>query len=1032
MQFEKGFIYHIYNEGNNQQNIFFNRENYFYFLRKLKTFIIPYADILAWCLIPNRFHLMIQLKEIELPVQTESERVIANHPLTPKIRTLNDSIAIMLRSYTRGVNKQQNRSGALFRESTQAECLNCPQTEKLSFITPDMLTNDESGQYPYLCLKYIHRVPVRASLVKNIVDWEFSSAQDYAGLRKGTLVNTKTIKQLLQKTKSPKKYKEEYTLKDIAQIAGGKLQNSAGDSKSPAESIHSIIIDSRSLLLQKNTLFIALKTQRNDGHYYIKDLYQKGVRNFLVEYLPENIDAMPEANFILVKNTLTALQDFAAHHRQQFDYPVLGITGSNGKTIIKEWIFELLSHQKRIIRSPKSYNSQIGVPLSVLLMKKNYDLAIFEAGISQKQEMRQLEKIILPDIGIFTNIGDAHQENFDHIDEKINEKLSLFKNSKLLIYCKDHSLIRKAIKKSINPQKTKLFTWSIKQKADLSIKKIIKKQQSTQITFVYEKHTSAINLPYTDNASIENALHVLAFIISQNLFNQDTASAFNKLSPVAMRLELVEGINQCTLINDTYNSDLNSIQIALDVLMRQNKHKQKSLIISDVLQSGQNEKELYEKLAQMINKVPLHRIILVGEKLHRHRNLFKGNIQNFMDTEAFLQSKMHKNFQNEIILLKAARKFRFDRINEIMQRKNHRTVLEINMENMKHNLNYYRSLVNKNTKIMVMVKAFSYGSGSFEIASWLEQQKIDYLGVAYVDEGVELRKSGISLPIMVMNPNFESFRQLIEYKLEPEIYSFSSLHEFSKAAEKYSVYPYPIHLKIDTGMRRLGFEPKEIKKLTAKLTQYHSIKVKSVFSHLVASDEPEQDAFTKKQINDFEKVCRKIKNALGYPFYRHILNSSGIERFPHARFDMVRLGIGLYGISPNNQDKLKNVSTLKTHISQIKKVKAGETVGYSRAGKIKTDTQIAVLPIGYADGLNRKLSNGNGQVLLKDRFVPFIGNICMDMSMIDIGKIPASEDDEVIIFGENLPVGQLAKTIETIPYEIFTSVSSRVKRVYLY
>jgi len=751
----------------------------------------------------------------------------------------------------------------------------------------------------------------------------------------------------------------------------------------------------------------------------------------MVEYIPDELKGLKSANFILVKNTLKALQELAAYHRNQYAYPVVGITGSNGKTIVKEWLFQVLNEKKRIIRNPKSYNSQVGVPLSVMLMERNYDLAVFETGISQKGEMEKLEKIIAPDIGIFTNIGDAHQENFKDIEEKINEKIKLFCNTKLLIYCKDHHLIDEAVQREIKKNKKTVFTWSFSQKADLRIKKLKKEKGQTQILFRYNRHLSEIKIPFTDAASIENALHVLAFLLSQDLYDDTTAQTFTELSPVAMRLEIVPGINNCTLINDTYNSDLNSIQIALDVLNRQNQHQHKSLIISDVLQSGQEEKDLYRKLAGMINKAPLHRVVLVGDKLFRYRDFFKGNVRHFTGTEELLQSNLLKTFNNEAVLLKAARKFRFDRINELLQQKNHRTVLEINMENILHNLNYYRSLLKKSTKIMVMVKAFSYGSGSFEIASWLQHQKVDYLGVAYVDEGIELRKSGINLPIMVMNPNFESFRQLIEYKLEPEIYSFSALNEFNKTAQKYTVNPYPVHIKIDTGMRRLGFDVTETTLLIENLKISKFVKVQSVFSHLVASDEPQQDDFTKKQITDFKNTARKISKAINYSFDRHILNSSGIERFRNAQFEMVRLGIGLYGISPNNQDKLKNVSTLKTHISQIKEVKAGETVGYSRKGKIKKDTRVAILPIGYADGLNRKLSNGKGKVLINGKLAPFIGNICMDMSMINLKNILAKEGDEVIIFNEQLTVSQLAKLIGTIPYEVFTSISGRVKRVYL-
>lgn len=1009
MKFEKGYIYHIYNQGNNERKIFYNKDNYLYFLKKLKLFILPFADILAWCLMPTSFHIMVLVNELELPVPKDSSDDLKSSDELKK-RSFTDSIAIMLRSYTRGVNKQQKISGSLFRTHTKVECLNCSNSTMPSFIKELGITSiniiKPEKDYPKICFDFIHQIPVKAGFVKKTTNWEFSSAKDYAALRNGKIAN--------------KELWEKYQTK-ITDTQNNELTNS----------IPNIIIDSRSLVLKDNVLFAAIKGARNDGHNYILELYNKGVGKFLVEYIPENVKKIKDAQFIIVKNTLNTLQEWASKHRNSFDYPVVGITGSNGKTILKEWIFQLLGDDLRIIRSPKSYNSQIGVPLSVFLMNKTYDLAIFEAGISQYGEMQKLEKIIAPKIGIFTNIGDAHQENFKNIEDKINEKLKLFIHSHLLIYCKDHVLIHKAIQQKINHKQTKTFTWSVNKDADLRIHTVHKKTKKTEISFSYKNTSSKISIPFTDKASIENALHALAFLISQELLTEKKIQRFETLSPVAMRLEIISGINNCTLINDTYNSDLNSIQIALDVLNRQNQHPSKSLIISDVLQSGQDEKELYKQLSSMINKAPLDKVVLVGKKLLKYSYLFKGNIQNYKTTEELLRSNSLKNIQNQAILLKAARKFHFDRINEMMQQKNHRTVLEINMENMQHNLNFYRSLLKKETKIMVMVKAFSYGSGSYEIASWLEHQKVDYLGVAYVDEGIALRKAGISLPIMVMNPDFESFRQLIEYSLEPEIYNFNSLKAFNSAAKRYSVKTYPIHIKIDTGMHRLGFCIKEIDKLTDELKNTNNLIVKSVFSHLVASDESKQDSYTQQQISEFTKASNKISAILPYKFDRHILNSSGIERFTYAQFEMVRLGIGLYGISPNKQNKLKNVSTLKTHISQIKTVLAGDTIGYSRAGKLKEDSQIAILPIGYADGLNRRLSNGVGKVFVNGKFAPFIGNICMDMSMINLQNIPAVEGDEVIIFGKQLPVFKIAELISTIPYEVFTSVSTRVKRKYL-
>jgi len=817
-----------------------------------------------------------------------------------------------------------------------------------------------------------------------------------------------------------------YTLRQISEIVSGKLFGQV------ETHISKLFIDSRSFISDKQSLFVAIKGERNDGHQYIADLYNKGINNFIAEQIPKTTDSLKNANFIFVKDPLKALQQIAAHHRKQYTYPIVGITGSNGKTIIKEWIFQLLDSEKSIIRNPKSYNSQVGVPLSVLLLEKNYDFGIFEAGISQTGEMDKLKKIIHPDIGIFTNIGDAHQENFIDKEQKTREKLELFKGAKLLIYCKDHEIIDQVVTEAIDTKETKLFTWSFTDNADLRIADIRQEREKTTIPFRFKNINSQITIPFTDSASVENAIHALAFLLSQDLYHKKRAGNFSELQSVAMRLEIMPGTNNCTLINDSYNSDLNSIQIALDVLKRQNQHKKKSLIISDILQSGQNASELYAKLAQIIEKAGLHHIVLVGKQLKANAQLIKGKKQFFTDTDELLQSRTIKSFRNEAILIKAARKFEFDKISEALQQKTHRTVLEINMEALAHNLNFYRSKLKPETKIMAMVKAFSYGSGGHEIASWLEHHHVDYLGVAYADEGIALRKSGIGLPIMVMNPNFESFRSLIEYNLEPELYSFSSLEQFNEIARQNSINAWPVHLKIDTGMKRLGFEEQDIPRLKESLKRLKAIKIKSVFSHLVASDEAVHDEFTNKQITEFKQISKQIAEVLPYDFMRHIVNSSGIERFPVAHFDMVRLGIGLYGISPENQDKLMNIGTLKTKISQIKTLKAGETVGYSRKGKSLKETKIAILPIGYADGLNRKLSNGNGTVFIKGKFAPYIGNICMDMSMVDLSGIDASEGDEVIVFGQEIPITKLAKQIGTIPYELLTSISGRVKRVYLY
>jgi len=815
-----------------------------------------------------------------------------------------------------------------------------------------------------------------------------------------------------------------YSIKKISEIVNADLISRQDTF------ISKVIIDSRSSITDANTLFVAIKGERHNGHDFINELYENGIINFLVEDLPNNYKTLKNANFIIVKKSLKSFQQIAEYHRNTVKYPIVGITGSNGKTIVKEWIFQILNNEKLIIRNPKSYNSQVGVPLSLFFLEKNYDFGIFEAGISQPNEMQKLQKIINPNIGIFTNIGDAHQENFSSFEKKIKEKLLLFKNSDVIIYCKDYKQIHKVISNNKN-YSNKTFTWSYSIDTDLFVKKIENLKTKTKIKFIYKKNNIEIEIPFTDKASIENAIHTLSFLLANNLFNANTQEKFKYLSNVEMRLEIIKGKNNCTLINDSYNSDLNSIQIAIEVLEQQNQNRKKTIILSDIEQSGKSEIELYKTISEIINTSNIDKIIGIGKNINKYSEKFNIKKHFFDSTKEFLQSRLVENFNNEAILIKGARHFTFEKIIEILQKKNHRTQLEINLEALTYNLNYFRSLIHKKTKIMIMVKAFSYGSGSHEIARLLQHQKVDYLGVAYTDEGVELRKAGISLPIMVMNPDFENFKNIIEYNLEPEIYSFKSLTEFNKLALQNSVNRYPVHLKIDTGMKRLGFENQDIDKLIAEIKKSKSLKIKSVFSHLVASDDKKHDNFTKKQISDFNNIANKIKKGINYKSTLHILNSSGIERFSEAQFDMIRLGIGLYGISCINKNNVKNISTLKTKISQIKTIKANQTIGYSRKGKVNKETKIAILPIGYADGLNRKLSNGLGYVLIKGEKTKIIGNICMDMCMVDLSGIDAKENDEVIIFGENLPISEIAKKLETIPYEILTSISQRVKRIYI-
>ncbi len=817
----------------------------------------------------------------------------------------------------------------------------------------------------------------------------------------------------------------DYRLNDIAAILGGE-----GKALSNPLITH-LATDSRSYFVSEETLFFALKGVKHDGHDFIPELYERGLRNVVIEKLPDSPAEYPDLNYILVKNSLRALQLLAAQHRRKFNIPVIAITGSNGKTIVKEWLFQLMERDKIMVRSPKSYNSQLGVPLSVWGMRPEHELAIFEAGISQVGEMERLKEIIQPNIGIFTNIGEAHQSNFIDYKHKISEKLKLFVNCDVLIYSKDNSLVASQIESGYAFGKTHLFSWSTKYPASLFVSSMQKEQTRTIIVARYQGKEISISIPFIDHASIENAIHCWALLLI-SYKPEEINGRFSKLSPVAMRMELKEGINACTLINDSYSSDISSLSIALDFLNQQNQHTTKTLIISDILQSGKSETGLYKEIADLIKSKRISKMIGIGEAISRNKHFFRLPGKFFKDTDEFIDLLNKSEFTDEAILLKGSRKFEFERISNLLQYKAHRTILEINLNALVHNLQYYRSLLNPKTKIMAMVKAFSYGSGSFEIANVLSFHKIDYLGVAFADEGAALRKAGINIPIMVMNPDPESFETMIEYNLEPEIFCNQMLQDFYSLIRRYSIDSYPIHIKLETGMHRLGFDYAAIDSLIVNLNMMKSLQVKTIFSHLAASDSNEHLAFTNLQIKRFEEMSSKLASSLDYSFCRHILNSSGIERFPENQYEMVRLGIGLYGVSAHNQKELQAVGTLKTLISQIKWVDADETIGYGRKGRIEKRTKIGIIPVGYSDGLNRRLSNGKGKVWIKGDLYPIIGNVCMDMCMIDLSGSDAREGDEVVIFGEEYPILNLANLLETIPYEIMTGISKRVKRVYLY
>ena len=823
-----------------------------------------------------------------------------------------------------------------------------------------------------------------------------------------------------------------YSLSEIIAIIGGQL---AGSDTACDQSIRFLSFDSRTILSGKETLFFALKTDRNDGHLFINDAIAKEVSSFVVEELPAKTQANEGVHFIVVKNSLAALQMLAAYHRQRFTYPVVGITGSNGKTIVKEWLSELLSPELKIVRSPRSYNSQIGNPLSVWLMNDQFNLAIFEAGISKPGEMVKLEAILQPDHGIFTHLGKAHLENFSSIEELVEEKIKLFINCSLIVYCKDFPLLSQVIGRTLFTKSPRLFSWSSSDpSADLLI---INKAKSAGFTLIEGIHQSAkisVTIPFTDDASIENAIHCWAYMLATNRNTESCKERFLKITQVAMRLEMKKGINGCTIINDSYNSDTASLVNALDFIDQQseNRKKRSTVIISDILQSGENSETLYREIADYIQMHHISRIIGIGTEISRFSELFVTTEKLFFpSSDEFLLHFKESDYNHEVILLKGARQFRFDRISAVLQEKAHQTVMEIDLDAMVYNLNYYRKKLSPATKVMAMVKAFSYGTGSVEVAKALQYRRIDYLAVAIADEGIELRNNGIEVPILVMNPEEHSFDVMIENRLEPNIYRFELLQKFDEALKRNAVNNFPVHLKVDTGMKRLGFDhPEEMNNVAEYIKMHDTMHIRSVFTHLAVSDDPKNDEFTRLQFRRFTEYCDILTNQFDYKILRHILNSSGIERFPEMELDMVRLGIGLYGVSPFCQNELHNVATLKTTISQIRTVDAGETIGYGRKGIANKALTIAILPIGYADGLDRKLSNGVGKVLIGKSKAPIIGTICMDMCMVDITGIEAHEGDRAIIFGEDLPVSEVAATLGTISYEILTSIGQRVKRVY--
>lgn len=819
-----------------------------------------------------------------------------------------------------------------------------------------------------------------------------------------------------------------YSIDNITALIGARRYGTA-----PGE-IAWLLTDSRSLSFAETTLFFALRTKLGDGHRYIPDLYRRGVRNFVVGTVPADRERLyPDANFLLVVSPLKALQRLAERHREEYDAPVVGVTGSNGKTMVKEWLYQLLSPSMHVTRSPRSYNSQIGVPLSVWLTDEHTQVGVFEAGISQPGEMAALRAIIQPTIGVMTNLGQAHQENFSTMEEKSQEKLSLFKDARAVVYCADEPLVAQELDRSGYAGERLAWSRRAESGAPLVADKVEKNGGTARVCYTYKGETGEYTLPFADEASVTNSLHCLAVCLYLGLAKEETARRMARLEPVAMRLEVVQGVRGCTLINDAYNSDVTSLDIALDFLNRRPEQsgRHRTLILSDILQTGEDDSVLYRKVNDMLVSRGVESLIGVGPRISAAHSLFSVKKTFFPSVSALAASGLLDTLADEMVLIKGARQFCFEQITAVLSLKVHETTLEVNLGALAENLNHYRKYLRPETKITCMVKASGYGAGSVEIAKTLQDRGVDYMAVAVADEGAVLRRAGITAGIMVMNPEMTSFGTLFEYDLEPEVYSFKLLEALIAAAQRQGIQDYPIHIKLDTGMHRLGFDPKkDIPALTDRLLHQTAVAPRSVFSHFVGSDSPDFDDFSARQFALFDEASRALQAAFPDKILRHICNTAGIARFPERHLDMVRLGLGLYGIDPIDNHRLHNVTSLRSTILQIHDVPAGDSVGYSRKTVMERPSRVAAVPIGYADGLNRRLGNRNGYCLVNGRKAPYVGNICMDVCMIDVTDIDCREGDSVEIFGDSLPVTTLSDQLGTIPYEVLTGVSERVKRVY--
>ena len=814
-----------------------------------------------------------------------------------------------------------------------------------------------------------------------------------------------------------------YSIEKIATLVGARRY---GDHDA---NVRWLLTDSRSLCFPEETLFFALRTKRNDGHRYIDDLYRRGVRSFVVEQVPEHPQA--DANYLKVPSSLAALQRLAERHRDEFSIPVVGITGSNGKTMVKEWLYQLLLPSQKIVRSPRSFNSQIGVPLSVWLLSEQTEVAIFEAGISQPGEMMALHDIIQPTVGVLTCLGSAHQENFRSLEEKCLEKLELMHDTEALVYPMDDNTVSRCIRRL--GYRGERIGWSrTDSQAPFFVKEITLNAQSAHVTYIYKGTQGEYTIPFIDEASIDDSIICAATALHLGLTPEQITERMPCLEPVAMRLEVKQGRRGCTIINDSYNNDINSLAIALDFMSRRQQQSANTLILSDIYQSGTSAAELYREVNDLCLKRGVTKFIGIGDELSAQSNTFLvGEKYFFATTDDFLASPVFAQLHDELILLKGARRFGFERITEQLEQKVHETILEVNLNAVVDNLNYYRSFLKPETKMVCMVKADAYGAGAVEVSKTLQDHRVDYLAVAVADEGVTLRKAGITANIMVMNPEMTAFKTMFDYDLEPEVYSFRLLDALIKAARKEGITGWPVHIKLDTGMHRLGFNPEvDMDELIDRLKHQQAVIPRSVFSHFVGSDSDSFDDFSARQFQLFDEGSRRLQAAFSHKILRHMDNSAGIEHFPQRQMDMCRLGIGLYGVNPRNNEMLSTVSTLKTTILQLRHVKAGDSVGYSRRTVLDRDSLIGAIPIGYADGLNRHLGNRHGYCLVNGQRAEYVGNICMDVAMIDCTDIDCHEGDSVEIFGSSLPVTVLSDLTDTIPYEVLTGVSGRVKKVY--